>query len=217
MAKAINSPYYWTYEKCKEEVDKYLILKEFRKKAKQTYNKILRMKWYVLLKNLKRERNLKYDDCIMEVNKYTKLKEFRKNSPLIYDKIKKMKWNELLENLERSNKNWNFDECRKIASICITKSEFRKSYTSAYEYAYRNNFLDDICSHMTPLGNKYIRMVYAYEFNLNNEKYAYIGITCNEKRRKTEHLSKNSDSPVNKFMIENNISDYTYIKISDYI
>lgn len=217
MAKAINSPYYWTYEKCKEEADKYLILKDFRKKSPIVYWKITEMKWFELLKHIQRQnKKWSFEECEKEVKKYTTLKELQKNSNSAYRRIIKMKWFVLTKNLKKSEK-WDYEKCKDVASLCSTKKEFNKLYSSAYSYAIKNNFLDDICSHMIPLGNTHNRMVYAYEFILNNDKFIYVGITCNEKRRKSEHLNENLYSSVNKFMIENNISEYTYIKISEYI
>lgn len=44
---------------------------------------------------------------------------------------------------------WTKEKCQEIALKYKTKKEFIKKYNSAYKAAYKYNWLDDICSHMT--------------------------------------------------------------------
>lgn len=53
-----------------------------------------------------------------------------------------------MENVVTNSKEkttWNYQKCLELASSCESKNEFRKTYTNAFNAAYRNNWLDDIC------------------------------------------------------------------------
>ena len=48
----------------------------------------------------------------------------------------------------KPKKYWTKEKCQEIALLCETIKEFRIIYTSAYNVGIKNNWLDDICSHM---------------------------------------------------------------------
>jgi len=43
---------------------------------------------------------------------------------------------------------WTKEKCREAALKCKTRSEFRDKYPGAYDACLRNNWLDEVCSHM---------------------------------------------------------------------
>ncbi len=43
---------------------------------------------------------------------------------------------------------WTKENCTIAASKYLTKTDFRKENSGAYDKAWINNWLDDICSHM---------------------------------------------------------------------
>lgn len=43
---------------------------------------------------------------------------------------------------------WTFDKVKEEASKFLSRNEFNKLSKSAYLAAYRNGWLDDVCSHM---------------------------------------------------------------------
>jgi hypothetical protein len=43
---------------------------------------------------------------------------------------------------------WSYESCAKVAYAYKTRGAFRKAERAAYQYAYRSNIVDDICSHM---------------------------------------------------------------------
>lgn len=47
-----------------------------------------------------------------------------------------------------------YENSKLLASQCKTRADFRKNHNSAYQFAYKYNFLDEICNHMI-LANKY--------------------------------------------------------------
>ena len=75
-------------------------------------------------------------------------------------------------------------------------------------------WLDEICSHMKVIGNRYKRCIYAYVFE--ELKYVYVGLTGNIEKRDKEHRARTSSS-VNRFAIRNNTPIPPILQISDYI
>lgn len=90
---------------------------------------------------------------------------------------------------------WNFDHCRKEALKYNTKAEFKRDNSSAYSISLRNGWIPLICRHMNAIGNRYKRLVYAYEFSNN---VVYVGLTCSKERRHLEHINTKI-SPVYKY------------------
>jgi len=102
----------------------------------------------------------------------------------------------------KSNGFWIFEECLKIAKKCKTKKEFRNKYTP-YTKSAKNGWLERIyeeCSFLDDYNKEWI--IYSYLFS---NKYVYVGLTINEKSRKSNHLSNSPKSSVYKFIIKNNI------------
>lgn len=91
-----------------------------------------------------------------------------------------------MEILVRKNpKNyWTKERCKEEALKYKTRSEFTKGSNSAYCKAWDNKWLDDICNHMTTIGNHYNRCIYSYEFE---DGFVYVGLTYNIEERKKQH------------------------------
>ena len=95
---------------------------------------------------------------------------------------------------------WTKEKCQELALECKSRSEFHTKYRAAFDVSSKNNWLNDLCSHMNKLNNNY-RCIYVYEFSDNN---AYIGLTYNLNKRHYRHMN-------------NNGSVYKYIKKTDII
>jgi predicted GIY-YIG superfamily endonuclease len=89
--------------------------------------------------------------------------------------------------MSKRRSKWLKSECQNEALKYIHRSYFKKGSYGAYQSALRNGWMDEICLHMTPLGNQYKRMIYRIIFPNN---YCYIGLTNNFDRRIYEHLNK---------------------------
>lgn len=74
---------------------------------------------------------------------------------------------------------------------------FQKKSSDAYTAAQRKGWLDDICLHMPVYGHLYKRLIYSFEFDYNEEKYVYVGLSCNVKNRCSQHMC---DGPVYDFI-----------------
>ena len=93
--------------------------------------------------------------------------------------------------------------CKKITSKYKFKSDFIKKEWNIYMFAYRRNYLDEICSHMIIKNNNQKRMIYRFIFPDN---YCYVGLTYNIIKRKENHLKYDQNSPVFIHIKETNLS-----------
>lgn len=107
---------------------------------------------------------------------------------------------------------WNYENCKEIALKCETRNEFHKNHYGAYKSAKRNGWLEDICSKMIKIGNLKKRIIYVYEFSDN---HAYIGLTCDEKKRNNNHHS--SDSPIQNHIEKTNLIPERKFLTNEYI
>jgi hypothetical protein len=159
-----------------------------------------------------------YEKCSKIASKYTIKSEFRVRDRLAYRAITTNGWTDLLSHLEeltpsgkrvRYEKEFDtIEKCKEEALKYETRSELLNDCNLLYKIVRKNKW-DDICfAHMKRVGNTSKRFIYAFEFK--ETKRAYVGLTCNIKQRKEEHLGINkrftkSKSNVYRHMTENNI------------
>jgi hypothetical protein len=105
---------------------------------------------------------------------------------------------------------WTKEKCQEEALKYNNKSQFSNHY--AYKISRKNGWLNDICSHMEPLGNMYKRCIYAYEFP---DKYVYIGLTYNINQRHIQRLKNNKDQ-VTKHIIKTGLKP-NIKQLTDYL
>lgn len=143
-----------------------------------------------------------YDACKIEALKYTARNKFMKHSGSAYNACIKNGWlEEVCKHMiiySKPNNYWTYDACKIEALKYESKNEFRKHSSSAYQTARRKKFLNEICSHMQPMGNQCRKIIYSYEFSNN---YAYVGMTYNIIKRNWEHLT-DIKSPIYKHMLK---------------
>ena len=87
---------------------------------------------------------------------------------------------------------------------------FKKKTPSAYNASLNRYNLDDICSHMKSVGNRYKRCIYSYVFSDNS---VYVGLTSNLKNRHYRHLKKGT---VYNYIINSGF-DYEIFQLTKYI
>ena len=105
--------------------------------------------------------------------------------------------------------------CHEAALQCKYRSEFAKRFKGEYFAALRNDWLDDICSHMLVVGNHYKRCIYAYEFsNIEGKDYVYVGLTDHIPQRDLVHGRKGA---VYTFCKKHNLERPKPIQLTDYI
>ena len=121
----------------------------------------------------------------------------------------------LIEHLnEQRTPKWTKESAHQEALKYGTRNEFKRGNQSAYQAAWKNKWLDDITTHMIPVGNLHRRMIYAYEFPDNS---VYVGLTFNRDTRDKSHTDVNNIySPVARHRQNTGLIP-KYIEISEYI
>jgi hypothetical protein len=90
---------------------------------------------------------------------------------------------------------WTKEKCHEEALKYSSKTELRQNTSTAYSIAFKNGWLDEICSHMKLKGNRFNRLIYAYEFS---DKSVYVGLTYDiDNRQIMRDFDKND--PVNLY------------------
>jgi hypothetical protein len=89
------------------------------------------------------------------------------------------------------NYKWSKEACKKEALKYMYRIDFKKNSKGAYPASRINGWLDEICSHMIPKGNKFKRLIYRFIFSDN---YCYVGLTYDPERRRKDHLTKFNSS-----------------------
>ncbi len=97
---------------------------------------------------------------------------------------------------------WTFEVCKELALKCKFKKEFKENYNGAYQAAKTKKWMNDICGHMIPIGNRYNRCIYAYEFSDNS---AYIGLTYSIDERNKVHTNTGSTYDNNNSAVREHI------------
>ena len=205
MKRPVSQRYYWTYDRVKQEAEKYNTKKEFQKGSSGAYNVAQANKW---LDDITKHMELyvkpiywTFDKVKQEAEKYNTKSEFSKVSPGAYASAQKFNWLDDVTNHMKPVKGfgyWTFDKVKQEAEKYNTKTEFQKGSSGAYIVAKKNNWFDDVTKHMGVVGNKFNRLIYSFEFP---DKSVYVGLTYNEKVRYSEHM-RNISSAVYKYIKE---------------
>lgn len=148
----------WDFNACQQEALKYDTRNEFKRENSGAYSAARRAGW---LNDICNHMSLKtkpvgywtVELCAEEALKFTSKEEFRKHAGGAYSASRKGGWLEQIcvhmqsDRVPRGHWN-NIENCRQAALDCTTRSGFKSTYRGAYRSAEKNNWLDDICSHM---------------------------------------------------------------------
>lgn len=97
---------------------------------------------------------------------------------------------------------WTKETCMKEALKYKTRATFKSGSGGAYNCAKNEGWLDELCSHMTVIGNRFKRLVYVYKFEDN---HIYVGLTQNLTNRDKRHQS-DTESAVYQHMLKTGLS-----------
>lgn len=215
---------YWdNIEHCKQTALLFNSCEQLKRSEKGCYDSIIRHGW---TKECFAHMNIRVKKYTFKqlkdiANKYKTFAEFRKNDIGAYEGARTRGILEeicqhmpSLRKYKKSNVVLNFETCKAAALKYKTRAEFQNSEDCRfYGFARRHKFLDDICSHMTKIGNKKLRCIYVAKFL--EDKSAYIGLTYNTNVRWSDHL-RDENSSINKHIQETGINP-VFEKLTDYI
>ena len=117
------------------------------------------------------------------------------------------------------------ERCINAAKSCSSRTEFWKKFSSLAKFASEQGLLDEICASMALRGNKYKRLIYAYEFSDNT---VYVGLTHNSAERHLSHMNiknspvyrhskKTNSVPLHKFLTNYLPVDDAIIKEAEFV
>lgn len=157
------------------------------------------------------------ENCVKEVLKYHTRKSFSVGSPRAYEVLRK---NDCLNEAcfhmkrEKSPPNYwhNIENCKKEALKYKTRVEFSKKSPYVYSFSLRSNWLDEICKHMKPIGDRYNKCIYSYEFSDN---HVYVGLTYNIDLRE-KCRNNNIKDAVTKYILYSGLQPIRK-QLTDYI
>lgn len=162
------------------------------------------------------KKNIKwtYEKLKESANRFKSVKEWRTTESSAYVVASQRKLlKELTKDMHKIGPKgfWTKENVKKSARKYSHKVDWIKSEGGAYRMALKKNWLDEVCKHMIPLGNKKKRMIYSIE--IINHKMVYVGLTGNIKRRFRDHLKTKRFLEFkkkfgNKSLKLNKLSDY---------
>lgn len=126
---------------------------EAPKKEKQWINEYKKNGWILLNKAragslgaMRTKWTLKYVNEI--ASKHTIREEFNKEIPPYVKKGLKDegKWENIIAHMKKTRRyvdEWNYEDCKKAAQLCKSRSEFQKRFSGGKKFAERNNWLDE--------------------------------------------------------------------------
>lgn len=194
--------YTFTKEECQIEASKYTKRSDFKKQSKPYYYVASKNGWlseiYGNLTFTRKRYDYSKEECQIEALKYKTRKEFYNNAISYYRvAYRKGFFNDICSHMEyiiKPSENrtktpkkrgyWTKELCQIEALKYKTRGEFYNKGCGAYSASLKNNWLDELCKHMSVELNYKERLIYIYEFPDN---HAYIGLTHNIKIRHSAH------------------------------
>lgn len=185
---------YWTKERCIEEALNYNTITEFKRESQYAYRLSHENKWFDeicshLTRTIKPSGYWNLENCKIEALKYITQIDFITKSRSAYGSAYENEWlDEICSHMVSDKKQkgyWTKENCKTEALKYTTKKEFVEAESGAYDAAFDNGWMDEICSHMITIGNRFNRLIYSFEFPDN---HVYIGLTYNPKNRYSNHM-----------------------------
>ena len=191
----------WTKQNCFDEALKYFNRNDFFYASPRAYEVLRKNGWLdIACNHMKKpyEDTFKWnkEKCKALALKYQYRLEFQNGDKKAYESAKHNGWlDDICQHMEFKklpSGYWNnIENCQIRALKYQTKTEFFKYSPHVYTISRKNGWLDDICQHMIPIGSKYKRCIYSYEFADN---HVYVGLTYNLNKRKHNRDQDNCDA-----------------------
>ncbi len=184
---------YWTKERCAEEAHRYQTPSEWQKGNGSSYGIAREKKWLTECCRHMTRRKMPNnywtkERCKKEAKKFESRTIFSKTHPAAYHAALKYKWiDDICGHMKTKvrYRGYSVEELADTAREFATRRDFRKAYPQMVLWAGRRGILDQICSHMKPLGSRYRRQVYVFE---NPDRTAYVGLSYSAEARYKQHI-----------------------------
>ena len=147
----------WTFELSKGEALKYECRSDFKKGSVGAYESCLRNGWLEdvcshMVEIKKPNGYWTLEMCKLEALKYNKKLDFRVYVMGAYESCLRNGWLEdvcsHMVEIKKPKGHWTFETCKEEALKYNSRNEFKYNSGGAFDKAYDNNWIEDICSHM---------------------------------------------------------------------
>ena len=196
---------------------KYTTLKDFRENSGGAYKTAMnRGILNDITKHMPRVKIWTYDEAKKEAENYDTFADFQKNSPAFNQSYKNGWTNDFKQFLKLTKGEWEKKTKEMVmADIAksVNKNDFRSKFPISYKAARERGWYDELTEPLIGVVDDRTRLIYAYEFPDNS---VYVGLTVNEKRRKTGHLNTDDvESPVAQYMIDTGLEPVYKVIVKD--
>lgn len=137
-------------DKCREAASQYKTRTEFLRGNRAAYRSARNNGWldsydWMPKPNIKKRTTWNEDTCREAAVLCKNAKDFSNSFPAAYEKAVYCGWIDSYTWFERPqvhNKKWDEDTCREAALQCKSRTEFKKKFHRAYEFASKNKFIN---------------------------------------------------------------------------
>ena len=156
MKQKVREPK-WTKENCREAALKCKYRIEFSKKYKGAYSACYKNKWMDEVCSHMEQRIKHYywtkERCKEVALKCKYRSEFKEKHKSAYEKCRTNNWmdevcNHMKQKVRSGPYKWTKENCKQAALKCKYRSDFEKKHSGAYNVCLKNNWMDEVCSHM---------------------------------------------------------------------
>lgn len=213
---------YWTKELCFKEALKFSSRKKFFSASPRAYEVLRKNNW---LDDACAHMGISHKDkfvwsfekCQELALKCNSRREFKKENKNAYYSAMYNGWLDKIcahmQYIKLPNRYWhNFENCKNEALKYESKSEFVRKKQHVYNISLKNGWIPEICKHMKPIGDRFNKCIYAYEFPDN---HVYVGLTHNIEIREKSRL-RDIDDAVTKHMNSSNLTPIRK-QLTDYV
>lgn len=156
MKSTIKPRGYWTKKRCFEEAHKYNSQQEFQEKAGGAFTALKRNGWLKeACAHMEDDKHMPgywtKERCREEAKKYSTKSAFRKGCQGAYGSAWKNGWiDEICDHMNQTQTRgyWTLERCIEEGKKYSRRIDFRKNGKGAYNAAYVNGWLEDVCFHM---------------------------------------------------------------------
>lgn len=182
----------WTKEEVLKLASEYSQMNHFKKNHYTAYAAAQRNGWLEDIRKGMKPAYISWTKEMVhqEALKYPTRRQFQTHSKKAYQVARYNGWlDDVTGHMENKQNLWNPDDIWREALKYNHVRDFIEGSPNAYQAARRRPNYKEIISHMTPLGNRLKRLIYAYEFPDNS---VYVGLTFDLGERDRQHRKKES-------------------------
>jgi len=196
---------------------KYKTLKDFRENELGAYKTAQNRGIFdKITSHIPRNKVWTYEEAKKEAENYGTFAEFQKNSPAFLQSYKNGWTNDFKQFLKLKKGEWEKKTKNMVmadVAKSVNKNDFRSKFPLSYKAARERGWYDEVTKPLVNVVDDRTRLIYAYEFPDNS---VYVGLTVNEKRRKSGHLNTDDvESPVAQYMIDTGLEPVYKVIVRD--